>query len=127
MSVSTANGAHAAVVLVVEDESLIRWNIADHLRQAGYTVVEAASGEEAVAICKSDTSIDIVFTDIHLIGSASGWDVAERVRADHPNVSVLYTSGKSIDRGRCIPGSAFLAKPYRYDDVANACDRLQTK
>jgi hypothetical protein len=72
-------------------------------------------------------SIDIVFTDIHLIGSASGWDVAERVRADRPNVSVLYTSGKSIDRGRCVPGSAFLAKPYLYDAVVNACDRLRSK
>ena len=60
MPVLTANGARAAVVLVVEDEFLIRCNIADHLRQAGYTVVEAASGEEAVAICKADMSIDIV-------------------------------------------------------------------
>jgi CheY-like chemotaxis protein len=127
MSVSAANGAHAAVVLLVEDETLIRCDIADHLREVGYTVVEAASGEEAIAMCKSDMSIDIVFTDIHLIGSASGWDVAECVRADRPNISVLYTSGKSIDPGRGIPGSAFLAKPYQYNDVVNACDRLRTK
>jgi CheY-like chemotaxis protein len=127
MSVSVENGAQALVVLVVEDEFLIRRDIAEHLREVGYTVVETASGEEAIAICRSEMSIDIVFTDIHLIGSASGWDVAECVRADRPNVSVLYTSGKSIDRGRRIPGSAFLAKPYQYDDVANACDRLRTK
>jgi len=86
-----------------------------------------ASGEEAIAISKSDMSIDIVFTDIHLIGSTSGWDVAECVRANRPHVSVLYTSGKSIDYRRCIPGSAFLAKPYQHDDVVNACDRLHTK
>jgi CheY-like chemotaxis protein len=79
VSVSVANGVRAVVVLVVEDEYLIRCDIADHLRQAGFTVVETASGEEAIAMCKSDISIDIVFTDIHLIGSASGWDVAERV------------------------------------------------
>jgi CheY-like chemotaxis protein len=127
MSVSAANGTRAAVVLVVEDESLIRCDIADYLRQAGYTVVETASGEEAIAMCKSDMSIDIVFTDIHLIGSASGWDVVECVRADRPNVSVLYTSGKSIDHGLCVPGSAFLAKPYLYDAVVNACDRLRIK
>jgi CheY-like chemotaxis protein len=127
MSVSAANGAHAAVVLLVEDEVHIRCDVADHLREVGYAVVETASGEEAIAMCKSDMSIDIVFTDIHLIGSASGWDVAERVRVDRPNISVLYTSGKSIDRRRCVPGSAFLAKPYQYDDVANACDRLRTK
>jgi CheY-like chemotaxis protein len=127
VSVSAANGARAAVVLVVEDEALIRCAVADRLREAGYTVVETASGEEAIAMCKSDLSIDIVFTDIHLIGSASGWDVAECVRADCPNVPVLYTSGKSIDYGRCLPGSAFLAKPYQYHDVINACDRLRTK
>jgi len=67
---------------VVEDEVLIRCDVAEHLREAGYTVVETASGEDAIAMCKSDMSIDIVFTDIHLIGSASGWDVAECVRAD---------------------------------------------
>ena len=127
MSVSVANGARTVVVLVVEDEFLIRCDIADRLRQSGYTVVETASGEEAIAVCKSDMLIDIVFTDIQLIGSASGWDVTERFRADRPNVSVLYTSGKSIDRGRCVPGSAFFAKPYLYDAVVNACDRLRTK
>ena len=74
VSVSAANGARAAVVLVVEDEALIRCAVADRLREAGYTVVETASGEEAIAMCKSDLSIDIVFTDI-----ASGWDVAECV------------------------------------------------
>jgi CheY-like chemotaxis protein len=127
LSVSTANGTRAAVVLVVEDEALVRCEVAERLREAGYTVVETASGEEAIAMCKSDVSIDIVLTDIHLIGSANGWDVAECVRADRPNVSVLYTSGKSIDHGRCVPSSAFLAKPYQCDDVVNACDRLRSK
>lgn len=127
MSVSVANDASAAVVLVVEDEALVRCAVAERLREAGYTVVETASGEEAITIFKSELSIDIVFTDIHLIGPASGWDVAECVRADRPNVPVLYTSGKSIDHGRCLPGSAFLSKPYQYHDVVNACDRLRNK
>jgi hypothetical protein len=46
---------------------------------------------------------------------------------DRPNVSVLYTSGKTIDRGRCIPGSAFVAKPYQHDDVVTVCHRLCSK
>ena len=53
MSVSVANGARTVVVLVVEDEFLIRCDIADRLRQSGYTVVETASGEEAIAVCVS--------------------------------------------------------------------------
>jgi CheY-like chemotaxis protein len=126
VSVSIANGARV-VVLVVEDEDLIRSAVAEHLREAGYAVIETDSGEEAIAICKSEMSIDVVFTDVNLTGHASGWDVAEYVRADRPNVSVLYTSGKSMDWERCIPGSAFLAKPYQHDDVVTACDRLRAK
>ena len=80
MSVSAANGVRTAVVLVVEDDVLTRCGIAEHLREVGYTVVETASGEEAIGRCKSDPSIDIVFTDLHLIGSATGWDVADRQR-----------------------------------------------
>ena len=119
---------HAAlVVLVVEDEFLLRWSVTDCLREAGYSVVETASGEEAIAFCKSDISIDIVFTDISLIGSATGWDVGECYRAGRPDVSLIYTSGKSIDPERCIPGSAFIPKPYQYDDVVDACQRLHTK
>lgn len=125
--VSIANGVHRAVILVVEDEYLIRCDIADHLREAGYTVVETASGEEAIALCQSGMSIDIVFTDINLIGPASGWDVAERFRANQPNVSVLYTSGKAIDRGRCVPSSAFIAKPYQHDAIVGACLWLRGK
>jgi CheY-like chemotaxis protein len=118
---------HALVVLVVEDEFLLRCDVTDSLREAGYSVVETASGEEAIGFCKSNMSIDIVFTDISLIGSASGWDVGECFRADRPNVSLIYTSGKSIDPERRVPGSAFIAKPYQNDDVVDACERLHTK
>src|SRR5579863_4407984 len=77
VSQSVANSACALVVLVIEDEFLVRCNIADCLRDAGYVVLETASGEDAIALCGSDTLIDIVFTDINLVGVASGWDVAE--------------------------------------------------
>ena len=127
MSVSVRNGARALVVLVVEDEFLVRDEVADRLRDAGYIVVETASGEEAIALCKSDMSIDIVFTDINLVGEASGWDVAERFQRDRPDVPVLYTSGKSLDLRRCVPGSVFVAKPYQHDDILNACRRLRSK
>ena len=111
MSVSAANGAHALVVLVVEDEFFVRCNIADCLRDAGYVVLETASGEEAIALCKSSMSIDMVFTDINLVGAASGWDVAECFRMDRPDVRCSIRQGKLIDPRRCVPGSEFVAKP----------------
>jgi CheY-like chemotaxis protein len=124
---SVENSAPAPVVLVVEDEFFVRYEIADCLRDAGYIVVETESGEEAIALCESDMSIDIVFTDVNLIGAASGFDVAERFQRDRPDVPVLYTSGKSIDLRRCVPSSAFVAKPYQHDDILNACRRLRSK
>jgi two-component system, response regulator PdtaR len=122
-----ANGARALVVLMVEDEFLVRCNAADCLRDADYVVVETPSGEEAIALCKSGMSIDIVFTDINLVGAASGWDVAEFLRIDRPNVAVLYTSGKFVDGQRSVPGSEFIAKPYKSKDILNACQRLLGK
>ena len=124
MSVSVENSANALVVLVVEDEFFLRYTVADCLRDAGYVVVETESGEEAIALSKSAMSIDIVFTDINLAGAATGWDVAECFQSDRPNVPVLYTSGKSIDPGRLVPGSAFVSKPYRSTDILKACRRL---
>jgi CheY-like chemotaxis protein len=65
VTISTANGHKARVVLVVEDEFLVRCGVADEFREAGYIVVEIPSGEEAIALCKSGTAIDMVFTDIN--------------------------------------------------------------
>lgn len=126
MCASEANGV-ARVVLVVEDDILLRCSIADSLREAGYTVVETASGERAIALCQSGLSIDIVFTDINLMGAITGWEVAESLRAAAPNMSVLYTSGKSIDPERCVSGGVFIAKPYRDADILEACETLSRK
>ena len=78
MSISSANGFTVFVVLVVEDDFVVRYGTANALREAGYTVVECGSGEEAVALCRSKLPIDVLFTDINLGGSVSGWEVAER-------------------------------------------------
>jgi CheY-like chemotaxis protein len=121
---SAKNGAHPPVVLVIEDELFLRLNIVSCLQEAGYTVVEAANGEEAITLCHSDTSIDVVFTDVNLGGYASGWDVAECFRTVRPNVPVVYTSGRSLDAGRCVGGSTFVPKPYDESDILKACQRL---
>jgi CheY-like chemotaxis protein len=120
----SAKNAHPPVVLVIEDEFFLRMNIVSCLQEAGYAVVEAVTGEEAIALCHSGTSIDVVFTDVNLGGYASGWDVAECFRTVRPGVPVVYTSGRSLDAGRCVAGSAFVPKPYRESDILNACRRV---
>ncbi len=109
---------------MIEDEFFLRLNIVSCLQEAGYAVVEAVTGEEAIALCHSDTSIDVVFTDVNLGGYASGWDVAECFRTVRPDVPVVYTSGRSLDAGRCVGGSTFVPKPYHESDILKACQRL---
>ena len=103
-------------VLVVEDDFLVRLNMADFLRGANCEVVEAGSGEAAVAVLQRRDGIDAVFTDIQLGGELNGWDVAEISRATHPDIPVVYTSGALIVPGRPVAGSIFFEKPY--DPVA---------
>ncbi len=112
----------APVVLVVEDEWLIRDLIAHYLRTNGCRVIEAASGEEAVSyINGKDQQLDVLFTDIRLGGQLNGWDVAERFRAHRPNIRVLYASGYSIEPPRNVDRSVFFPKPYRLEEILDAC------
>ena len=108
-------------VLVVEDEWLVRDDIATTLRGAGWQVLEANTGEGAMEMLAQSARVDILFTDIQLGGPISGWDVAEAGRASKPDMAVLYTSGNSADRSRSVSGSRFVDKPYNVADVLRAC------
>ena len=122
---AVANGSRAVVVLVVEDEWLVRRCIADFLHEAGCVVVEAENGERAIHICNSGIPVDVLFTDINLNGSADGWVVAESFRNARDNIPVIYASGNPIDEARCVPGSVHFHKPYRPEDILCACVLLK--
>lgn len=113
----------ARVVLVVEDEAFVRAAIADEFRKYGWHVLEAASGEHAIALM-ADNQIDVVFTDIQLAGVMSGWDTAEALRARIPAVPILYTSDNACDPARQVGGSLFIGKPYEPGFVIEACHNL---
>ncbi len=108
-------------ILVVEDEFLVRDMIVEELREAGFEVIEAATGEEAMAVCGR---ADVLFTDIRLPGSMTGWDIAERCRASHPDLPVIYATGYSHVEHRRVPGSRFFHKPYRAVQVIQAIREL---
>jgi CheY-like chemotaxis protein len=122
MPIAGKSGARPFVILLVEDEALLRGLIATCLRDAGYVVVETASGEDAIAQCRNGVAIDLVFSDVNLAGSASGWDVAKCFRMERPQVKVILTSGQ--DTGRRLPGSIFIPKPYLDSDIVSVCERL---
>jgi CheY-like chemotaxis protein len=114
----TAGPERVPTVLVVEDEELIRTTAAEYLRECGYRVIEAASGDEAVAVLSAGESVDIVFSDVRMPGERDGIALARWMRAHCPGIRVLLTSGY-LGVGRQVSelgaDAPFLPKPYRYD------------
>ena len=77
--------ADRATILVVEDELLIRLMIADALRAAGFSVIEAMNADEALAVLRAGVSIDLVMTDIRVPGPTDGLGLADTVRPTWPD------------------------------------------
>jgi CheY-like chemotaxis protein len=109
------------VILVVEDDILIRDTIADDFRKIGWTVIEAGSFDEALELATSSAPIDILFTDIDLRSEQNGWDVADAFRAARPAAGVIYASGVARSKERILDHAVFLAKPYMPEEVFQAC------
>jgi CheY-like chemotaxis protein len=106
---------------MVEDDFLLRHDVVEHLQEQGCVVLEADTGERALAICRLGTPVDVLLTDVNLNGVATGWDVAEAFRAVWPRIAVVYTTGNGADRSRCVTGSRFFHKPYCMSDITEAC------
>ena len=113
------------VVLVVEDEYLIRVDAMDAIRSAGFDVVEATSADEAIFILEHRADITIVFTDIQMPGSMDGLKLAAAIRGRWPPIHIVATSGRVEATGSDLPpGSRFIAKPYRPDHVIDVLQEL---
>jgi CheY-like chemotaxis protein len=114
------------VVLVVEDESLVRMVKRDILELAGHLVLEAASADEALALAAAQPGvIDVLVTDLTLPG-LQGDALAALLRAERPGLGLVFTSGYCEADGPCerFPGSLFLQKPFRPDALAAAVDAV---
>jgi CheY-like chemotaxis protein len=121
VAVSITHGSGTPTILVVEDEIVVRTAVVQYLQEHGCTVLEAETGERAMAMCRSDTELDILLTDINLNGPFSGWDLADAFRTARPGIAVVYASGTGRDRSRCVSRSRFFSKPYRMSDILGAC------
>jgi len=102
------------VVLVVEDEALLRMDAVNMITAAGFAVVEAANADDAIEILEARPDITIVFTDIQMPGSMDGLKLARAVRGRWPPIKIVATSGL-VDVGeKDLPeGGRFLPKPYQ--------------
>jgi len=117
---SHASALMRPAVLMVEDEMLLGNVVADELEEAGYRVLSAMTGEEALALLEGAEPIDLLFTDIRLPGLIDGWHLAEAARRLRPHLPVIYASGYTVQQPREVPGSVFLTKPYRPSAVLRA-------
>ena len=111
------------MVFVVEDEWLLRQDVADALRADGLTVLEASNADAALRIVAESPRIDMLITDVRLGGRITGWDVAQSFRAAHPIGGVIYVSGSPLDPARRVPNSLFFSKPYNAALLLAACRR----
>jgi CheY-like chemotaxis protein len=107
------------VVLVVDDEPLIRMNTADFLEDSGFKAIEAENAEDAMAQLDAHPEINVLFTDINMPGAFDGLDLARKVYASRPDIQLLITSGKMRPSEEEIPDHGkFFSKPYSGRAVA---------
>ena len=107
-----------AVILVVEDEMLLRMRAVDMVEDAGYTSVEAVDADEAVAILESRSDIALLLTDIQMPGSMDGLKLAHTVRERWPPIRIILVSGQLGLTNIDIPAdSRFFAKPIEAGEM----------
>jgi CheY-like chemotaxis protein len=113
------------VVLIVEDEFLIRMDAVDIIRDAGFDVVDAESADEAILILERRLDITVVFTDIQMPGSMDGLKLAIAIRGRWPPIKIVATSGLvKICPNELPSGSHFLPKPYSRSQIIGALREL---
>jgi PAS domain S-box-containing protein len=110
------------LVLVVEDDALVRKYVIAQIASLGYRTLSAGGAEEALRLIRSEPAIDLLFTDVIMPGPMNGRQLVEEASKLHPGLKVLYTSGYTenaiVHQGRLDPGVLLLAKPYRKQDLA---------
>lgn len=113
------------VVLVVEDDVLIRMHSAEMIADAGFEVIEAGNADQAIVILEARLDITVVFTDIQMPGSMDGLNLAAAIRGRWPPIKIVATSGlvdvRSVD---LPPGGRFLPKPYSPSQIITTLREL---
>jgi len=108
------------VVLVVDDEALLRLNATEAFRHVGCEAYEACQAEEALDMLERHPDISVLFTDINMPGKRDGMALAGQVHRQRPDVRLIITSGRERPAPEDLPDDGqFIAKPYDIDAVAD--------
>jgi CheY-like chemotaxis protein len=118
-------GKERPVILIVEDEFLVRMDAVDMIEAAGFGAVEAESADEAILILENRFDITVVFTDVQMPGSMDGLKLAAAVRGRWPPIKIVATSGlRDIGEDDLPIGSHFLPKPYSPTQIVGTLREL---
>jgi CheY-like chemotaxis protein len=105
--------AHHPVILIVEDEALVRLSAVGMLEDAGFRMIEAVSSDEALELLEADSDVQLLFTDINMPGAINGLALAKRVHDRWPHIGIMVASARPMQPPEELPaGSWFEQKPY---------------
>ena len=105
------------IVLIVEDEALIRMLAVDAFLEAGFEVLEAEHAAAALLRHADAAEVHVLFTDVNMPGEMNGIDLAEHLRAAAPALHIIVTSALPILRPVDHIGARFVTKPYDLEEV----------
>jgi CheY-like chemotaxis protein len=110
-------GAVPQIILIVEDEALVRVDAAEYLRDGGFCVHEATTAIEAMDALQSEFTVDLLFTDINLGRGMNGIELALWALANLPGVKILVTTGDTLKNVLPEVLGKILPKPYALNDL----------
>lgn len=128
LGIVTMPDGNKPTMLVVDDEPLVRMDLAEMLITAGYQTLEAGSAAEAVVLLDNHPGIRVIFTDIQMPGSMDGLALAHFVRERWPPTMIVICSGNCAPAPSELPTDAnFIAKPFGSQELDRILDNLKTR
>jgi signal transduction histidine kinase/CheY-like chemotaxis protein len=117
---------HGEIILVVEDEAVVRLLVVETLQDLGYRALEAAEGQAALRILQSNQRVDLLVTDIGLPG-LNGRQLADAGRTTRPGLKILFMTGyaeNAASNNFLTPGMEIISKPFDMDTLAQRVRRM---
>ena len=113
------------VILVVEDDGLLRFGAVSLVEAAGYVALQAGNANEAIRILEGRPDIQLVLTDIRMPGTMDGIKLAHYIRERWPPIKLIVVSGEDIIEESLLPeGSRFFSKPYNEHRLVEAMQHM---